>query len=139
MNDPRVSGVNEALDMGWKDKPPSVPSFFKRVMRQAWIVVLCVIVSVAGAFGIAVISDPLYTAQVALFLDGEGELQLRGEDATAIDLHTQVELIRSDQTTLAVIEANGGRIVKPVFSFPGGRRFHFADPHGNELAVWSDQ
>ena len=36
------------------------------------------------------------------------------------------------------IEASGGRIVKPIFSFPGGRRFHFADPAGNELAVWSD-
>lgn len=31
----------------------------------------------------------------------------------------------------------GGRIVQDIFSFPGGRRFHFADPHGNELAVWS--
>jgi uncharacterized protein len=37
-----------------------------------------------------------------------------------------------------VVEA-GGRVVKPVFSFPGGRRFHFADPSGNELAVWSDR
>ena len=35
------------------------------------------------------------------------------------------------------IEAAGARIVKPVFSFPGGRRFHFADPDGYELAVWS--
>jgi len=33
----------------------------------------------------------------------------------------------------------GGRIVKPIFSFPGGRRFHFADPEGYELAVWSDK
>ena len=33
----------------------------------------------------------------------------------------------------------GGRVVKPIFSFPGGRRFHFADPAGNELAVWSDR
>lgn len=32
----------------------------------------------------------------------------------------------------------GGRIIKPIFSFPGGRRFHFADPNGNELAVWSE-
>ncbi|MEH8015967.1 VOC family protein [Rheinheimera muenzenbergensis] len=37
------------------------------------------------------------------------------------------------------IEAAGGVIVKPAFNFPGGRRFHFADPHGNELAVWSEQ
>jgi predicted enzyme related to lactoylglutathione lyase len=33
----------------------------------------------------------------------------------------------------------GGRIVKPTFSFPGGRRFHFYDPSRNELAVWSDR
>jgi predicted enzyme related to lactoylglutathione lyase len=33
----------------------------------------------------------------------------------------------------------GGKVVRPTFSFPGGRRFHFADPSGNELAVWSDR
>ena len=33
----------------------------------------------------------------------------------------------------------GGRIVRPIFSFPGGRRFHFTDPSGNELAVWTDK
>jgi predicted enzyme related to lactoylglutathione lyase len=37
------------------------------------------------------------------------------------------------------IRAAGGQIVRPTFSFPGGRRFHFADPSGNELAVWSDR
>jgi predicted enzyme related to lactoylglutathione lyase len=37
------------------------------------------------------------------------------------------------------VVANKGVIVKDIFSFPGGRRFHFADPHGNELAVWSDR
>ena len=37
------------------------------------------------------------------------------------------------------IKAGGGRIVKQIFSFPGGRRFHFADTSGNELSVWSDQ
>lgn len=36
-----------------------------------------------------------------------------------------------------VVDA-GGRITKPVFSFPGGRRFHFTDPSGNELAIWSE-
>jgi predicted enzyme related to lactoylglutathione lyase len=35
------------------------------------------------------------------------------------------------------VEAAGGRIVRPVFAFPGGRRFHFQDPDGYELAVWS--
>jgi len=33
----------------------------------------------------------------------------------------------------------GGKIVKPPFPFPGGRRFHFTDPSGNELAVWSEK
>lgn len=37
------------------------------------------------------------------------------------------------------IVATGGRITKEIFSFPGGKRFHFTDPLGNELAVWSDQ
>jgi predicted enzyme related to lactoylglutathione lyase len=34
--------------------------------------------------------------------------------------------------------AAGGRITQPTFDFPGGRRFHFRDPAGHELAVWSD-
>lgn len=37
-----------------------------------------------------------------------------------------------------VIKA-GGKISKDIFNFPGGRRFHFLDPAGNELAVWSDR
>ncbi|KQZ94386.1 glyoxalase [Mesorhizobium sp. Root157] len=42
------------------------------------------------------------------------------------------------EETLAAVENAGGRIVKPIFSFPGGRRFHFTDPAGNELAVWGE-
>jgi len=38
----------------------------------------------------------------------------------------------------AVVNA-GGEILKDIFNFPGGRRFQFADPNGNELAVWSDR
>jgi len=37
------------------------------------------------------------------------------------------------------VTEHGGRIVREVFDFPGGRRFHFTDPSGNELAVWSDR
>jgi predicted enzyme related to lactoylglutathione lyase len=36
------------------------------------------------------------------------------------------------------VRAEGGEITKDIFSFPGGRRFHFRDPSGNELAIWSD-
>ena len=38
----------------------------------------------------------------------------------------------------AKVKAAGGKIVREIFGFPGGRRFHFADPNGNELAVWSE-
>jgi predicted enzyme related to lactoylglutathione lyase len=42
------------------------------------------------------------------------------------------------EVTLDKIEAAGGVVVKPVYSFPGGRRFHFTEPSGNEFAVWSE-
>lgn len=38
----------------------------------------------------------------------------------------------------AKVRAAGGVVVRPIFAFPGGRRFHFRDPSGNELAVWSE-
>ena len=41
------------------------------------------------------------------------------------------------EQTQQKIEKNGGVIVQPCFDFPGGRRFHFTDPNGNEFAVWS--
>ena len=43
-----------------------------------------------------------------------------------------------EQTQEKIIQA-GGTIIEEIFSFPGGRRFHFADPNDNEYAVWSDQ
>ena len=39
--------------------------------------------------------------------------------------------------TLDAVRKAGGKITKEPFRFPGGRRFHFADPSGNELAVWT--
>lgn len=41
-------------------------------------------------------------------------------------------------STQANVEQAGGIICKPIFSFPGGCRFHFIEPGGNELAVWSE-
>ena len=46
--------------------------------------------------------------------------------------HADLESIKAD------IEKAGGTISKDIFTFPGGRRFHFLDPSGNELAIWSD-
>jgi predicted enzyme related to lactoylglutathione lyase len=42
------------------------------------------------------------------------------------------------EKTQSKVEASGGTIIKPIYSFPGGRRFHFTDPNGNEYAVWSE-
>jgi predicted enzyme related to lactoylglutathione lyase len=38
----------------------------------------------------------------------------------------------------SAVTGAGGTITQPTFDFPGGRRFHFRDPSGHELAVWSD-
>lgn len=46
---------------------------------------------------------------------------------------------RELDATLAGVKAAGGRIVKEPFVFPGGRRFQFLDPSGNELGVWSEK
>lgn len=41
--------------------------------------------------------------------------------------------------TLAQVKAHHGTIVREIFAFPGGRRFHFLDPAGNEIGVWSER
>lgn len=56
-----------------------------------------------------------------------------GKDAPLIVLYSH-----DLGATEAAIIAAGGHIVVPTFEFPGGRRFHFADPAGNLLAVWSE-
>lgn len=43
------------------------------------------------------------------------------------------------EMTLEAVKAAGGTISAPPFDFPGGRRFHFADPGGNELGVWCER
>jgi predicted enzyme related to lactoylglutathione lyase len=49
-------------------------------------------------------------------------------------------VLRADDLEAAQkqIEAAGGEIVRPIFSFPGGKRFHFKEPSGNEMAVWCE-
>ncbi len=47
--------------------------------------------------------------------------------------HENLDLVKND-----IVEF-GGKVSKDIFSFPGGKRFHFLDPSGNELAVWSDK
>jgi len=42
------------------------------------------------------------------------------------------------ENTVEKVKKAGGEITQAIFSFPGGRRFHFTDPNGNEYAVWSE-
>ncbi len=41
------------------------------------------------------------------------------------------------EVTQEKVILHGGHIVRPIFDFPGGCRFHFTEPSGNEFAVWS--
>jgi predicted enzyme related to lactoylglutathione lyase len=41
--------------------------------------------------------------------------------------------------SLETIKKYGGKIIKSIYDFPDGRRFHFADLAGNELAVWTEK
>jgi len=80
---------------------------------------------------------PEYTAFSDEGLDGgffKSGLSSSTENGSALIVFYSIDLEQSQ----AKIEAAGGSILKPIFSFPGGRRFHFADPNGNEYAVWSD-
>lgn len=43
------------------------------------------------------------------------------------------------EATLEAVKVGGGEICQDIFSFPGGRRFHFLEPSGNELAVWTEE
>jgi uncharacterized protein len=77
---------------------------------------------------------PTYSATT----NGTTDVGLQGDPAAA--LSAPLPVVRVDDLDAAfdaVCEA-GGVIAKPIFSFPGGRRFHFIDPSGSELAVWTE-
>ena len=79
---------------------------------------------------------PDYTAFSGQGLDGgffRSDLAARTSHGSALIVFYSERL----EETLAKVEAAGGEIVKPIFTFPGGRRFHFTEPSGNELAVWA--
>lgn len=80
---------------------------------------------------------PEYTAFSNAGLDGgffKSNQSASTENGSALIVFYSQNL----ESTLSRIEASGGVIIKPVFTFPGGHRFHFSDPNGNEYAVWSD-
>ncbi|MGW8193600.1 MAG: VOC family protein [Desulforhopalus sp.] len=81
---------------------------------------------------------PEYTAFTSGTLDGgffQSDLNVSTRNGSALIILYSENLER----TAAKIEVFGGTIVRPIFTFPGGRRFHFIDPSGNEFGVWSDR
>ncbi len=77
---------------------------------------------------------PSYAAVDNAGLDGGFQ-----SDATEQSAAPLVILYAADLDAMAVrVAAAGGVIVRPIYAFPGGRRFHFRDPAGSELAVWSE-
>ena len=80
---------------------------------------------------------PDYTAFSNEGLDGgffKSDLSVSTSTGSALVVFYSKDL----EETQSKIESAGGSIIRPIFSFPGGRRFHFCDPNGNEYAVWSD-
>ena len=80
---------------------------------------------------------PTYTAFSAAESGLDGGFEQSDEPvvngALVILYHDNLEAIQQE------VEKAGGKITQAIFSFPGGRRFHFEDPAGNELAIWSDK
>jgi uncharacterized protein len=80
---------------------------------------------------------PEYTAFENQGLDGgffQSDLASSTEKGAALIVFYSNQL----EATLAKVEKAGGSILKPIYSFPGGRRFHFTEPSGNEFAVWGE-
>lgn len=80
---------------------------------------------------------PDYTAFANAGLDG-GFFSSDKSSSTATGAALIVFYSDDLEATLQKVEQAGGEIVKAIFPFPGGRRFHFVEPGGNEFAVWSD-
>ena len=90
------------------------------------------------AFGWSFVDyGPEYAAFTDEGLDGgvfQSDQAVSTENGSALIVLFSIEL----EKTQSKIENASSSILKPIFSFPGGRRFHFSDPNGNEYAVWSD-
>jgi len=83
-----------------------------------------------------------YGAEYCEFTDGhmKGGFDASGDVSCAVSPGGPLVVLYGTDLAkiMGRVEAAGGRIAKPIFEFPGGRRFHFTDPDGYELAVWTE-
>ena len=75
---------------------------------------------------------PTYAATTS----GDTDIGLDGDPSDRPAAPLAVIQVKDVETALVAVESAGGTIIKPIYPFPGGRRFHFRDPSGNELAAW---
>jgi predicted enzyme related to lactoylglutathione lyase len=66
---------------------------------------------------------------------GDVDVGLNGQPEEALSATLPVVRVSDLEAAFEAVTKAGGTIAKPIFSFPGGRRFHFIDPSGSELAV----
>jgi len=71
--------------------------------------------------------------------NGTVDVGLNGQPDEALSAPMPVVRVDTLEQAFDAVVAAGGVIAKPIFAFPGGRRFHFVDPAGSELAVWSEK
>ena len=83
-----------------------------------------------------------YGPEYRAFSDGslDGGFSVSGLKSNTASGAALIVLYANDlEAARDTVRDNGGTICRDIFSFPGGRRFQFLDPSGNELAVWSDK
>lgn len=78
-----------------------------------------------------------YGADYSATGGGTVDVGLNGHQEDALSAPLPVIRVTDLEAALDAVCDAGGIIARPTYSFPGGRRFHFIDPGGNELAVWS--
>ncbi len=79
---------------------------------------------------------PDYAATIGAGAGGSADIGLNGDTYEPTAAMIAVIEVNDLEAALTSVESAGGVIVRPIFAFPGGRRFHFHEPSGNELAVY---
>ena len=79
-----------------------------------------------------------YGSTYSATTNGTTDVGLQGDPDEALSAPLPVVRVENLEAAFDAVTKAGGVIARQIFSFPGGRRFHFIDPSGSELAVWSE-